>query len=121
MEILELFNAKGVVGTYHRFKTSEPLFYYRAELLEMLEHCEDEYKEWLELNYAQIMGVPVDEAGIQIRRLFYKLRDETKEMGIIIRLIDESHVFYRSRAVERAQFLQGKMKIFVKPRKIIES
>lgn len=108
VEILELFNAyeeKVVVGAYHRFKTSETLFYYRAELFGMLERCEDEYKEQLELDYAQIMGVPADEAGLQIRRLLYKLRDEIKEMGNIIRIIDESHVLYRSRAVQRAQFL----------------
>lgn len=108
VEILELFNAyeeKIVVGAYHRFKISENLFYYRAELFEMLDCCEDEYKEQLELDYAQIMGVLTDEAGIQIRRLLYKLRDDIKEMGNIIRIIDESHVLYRSRAVQRAQFL----------------
>jgi len=108
VEILELFNAyeeKVVVGAYHRFKTSENLFYYRAELFEMLDRCEDEYKDQLELDYAQVMGIPVEEAGIQIRRLLYKLRDEIKEMGNIIRIIDESHVLYRSRAVQRAQFL----------------
>ena len=82
MEILELFNAyeeKVVVGAYHRFKTSENLFYYRAELFKMLDRCEDKYKEQLELDYAQVMGIPVEEAGVQIRRLLYRLRDEIKD------------------------------------------
>jgi len=48
VEVLELFNAyeeEIVVGAYHRFKTSENLFYYRSELFEKIDSCEDEYRK----------------------------------------------------------------------------
>ena len=70
-EVLELFDQyeeKVVAAAYHRFKTSDNLFNYRAYLEEGLDECENKYLPQL----AQI---------------------------------DDSHIRYRKRAVQRAQFL----------------
>ena len=80
-EVLELFDQyeeKVVAAAYHRFKTSDNLFNYRAYLEEELDDCEENY---------------------------LPQRDALEEMSLLMREIDASHIRYRKRAVQRAQFL----------------
>ena len=82
-EVLELFDQyeeKVVAAAYHRFKTSDNLFNYRAYLEEGLDAC-------------------------RVRALIQQQRDALEEMSNLIREIDASHIRYRKRAVQRAQFL----------------
>ena len=46
-----------------------------------------------------------DEAGVKIKELIQKLRMDIEEMEAIMRTIDDRHILYRTRAVQRAQFL----------------
>ena len=56
-EVLELFDQyeeKVVAAAYHRFKTSDNLFNYRAYLEEELDDCEAEHLPRLALDYARV-------------------------------------------------------------------
>lgn len=107
-EVLELFDTyeeKVVVGAYHRFKTNDNLFYYKSELYEQLELCRTQYLEALIKDFSVVEQVSDEEASLAIGRLVFKMEDDLKEMGEIMKVIDERHILYRSRAVQRAQFL----------------
>lgn len=107
-EVLELFDAyeeQVVVGAYHRFKTNDNLFYYKSELFEQLELCRTQYLEALIHDFSLVEQVSDDDASLAIGRLIFKLEDDLREMGEIMKVIDERHILYRSRAVQRAQFL----------------
>ena len=107
-EVLNLFESyeeKVVVGAYHRFKTNDNLFYYRSELMEQLELCRTECLEALIRDFALVEQVSDEDANLAIGRLVFKLEEDLREMGEIIKVIDERHILYRTRAVQRAQFL----------------
>lgn len=107
-EVLELFNQyeeKVVVAAYHRFKTSDNLFYYKSSLLEQLDYCESAYFMPLVEDYLTVEQTSRDDAMVAIRNLVRKIREDVQEMSNIISKIDERHILYRSRAVQRAQFL----------------
>ena len=107
-EVLELFDQyeeKVVAAAYHRFKTSDNLFNYRAALEEGLDRCEAACLPRLALDYARVERCAPAEAAPAVRALLGRLRDALEEMGGLIREIDQSHVRYRKRAVQRAQFL----------------
>ena len=56
-EVLELFDQyeeKVVAAAYHRFKTSDNLFNYRAYLEEELDDCEENYLPQLAFDYARV-------------------------------------------------------------------
>ena len=46
-----------------------------------------------------------EDASLAIGRLIFKLEEDLREMSEIIKIIDERHILYRTRAVQRAQFL----------------
>ena len=107
-EVLELFDQyeeKVVAAAYHRFKTSDNLFNYRAYLEEGLDACEETYLPQLALDYARVERCAPGEAAPRVRALIQQQRDALEEMSTLIREIDASHVRYRKRAVQRAQFL----------------
>ena len=107
-EVLELFDQyeeKVVAAAYHRFKTSDNLFNYRAYLEEELDDCEAEHLPRLALDYARVEHCAPGEAAPAVRALIQKLRDSLEEMSTLMRQIDQSHIRYRKRAVQRAQFL----------------
>ena len=107
-EVLDLFESyeeKVVVGAYHRFKTNDNLFYYRSELMEQLELCRTACLEALIRDFALVEQVPEEDANIAIGQLVFKLEEDLREMGEIMKVIDERHILYRTRAVQRAQFL----------------
>lgn len=107
-EILKLFDTyeeKVVVGAYHRFKTNDNLFYYRSELFEQLELCRTQCFETLVKDFSLVEQVSDEDASLAIGRLIFKLEEDLREMGEIIKVIDERHILYRTRAVQRAQFL----------------
>ena len=94
-----------VAAAYHRFKTSDNLFNYRAYLEEELDDCEAEHLPRLALDYARVEHCAPGEAAPAVRALIQKLRDSLEEMSTLMRQIDQSHIRYRKRAVQRAQFL----------------
>ena len=106
-EVLELFDQyeeKVVAAAYHRFKTSDNLFNYRAIWR----------KGWtLRGNVSAPIGTGLRPGGaLRPRRgrapcagLIQQQRDALEEMSNLIREIDASHIRYRKRAVQRAQFL----------------
>ena len=107
-EVLELFDQyeeKVVAAAYHRFKTSDNLFNYRAYLEEELDDCEANHLPRLALDYARVEHCAPGEAAPAVRALIQKLRDSLEEMSTLMRQIDQSHIRYRKRAVQRAQFL----------------
>ena len=107
-EVLELFDQyeeKVVAAAYHRFKTSDNLFNYRAYLEEELDDCEQNQLPRLALDYARVERCAPSEAAPAVRALIQKQRDALEEMSTLIREIDASHIRYRKRAVQRAQFL----------------
>ena len=107
-EVLELFDQyeeKVVAAAYHRFKTSDNLFNYRAYLEEGLDACEETYLPQLALDYARVERCAPGEAAPRVRALIQQQRDALEEMSTLIREIDASHIRYRKRAVQRAQFL----------------
>jgi len=107
-EVLNLFDSyeeKIVVGAYHRFKTNDNLFYYRSELMEQLELCRTECLEALIQDFALVEQVSDEDANLAIGQLVFKLEEDLREMGEIMKVIDERHILYRTRAVQRAQFL----------------
>ena len=104
-EVLELFDQyeeKVVAAAYHRFKTSDNLFNYRAYLEEELDDCEAEHLPRLALDYARVERCAPGEAAPAVRALIQKLRDSLEEMSTLMRQIDQSHIRYRKRAVQRA-------------------
>ena len=105
LDFFEKYEEKIVVGSYHRFKTNDNLFYYRSSLYESLDRCEDNLFDALVLDYMDTERVERDEAGIKIKELIQKLRMDIEEMEAIMRTIDNRHILYRTRAVQRAQFL----------------
>ena len=105
LDFFERYEEKIVVGSYHRFKTNDNLFYYRSSLYESLDRCEDNLFDALVLDYMDTERVERDEAGVKIKELIQKLRMDIEEMEAIMRTIDDRHILYRTRAVQRAQFL----------------
>ena len=105
LDFFEKYEEKIVVGSYHRFKTNDNLFYYRSSLYESLDRCEDNLFDALVLDYMDTERVERDEACIKIKELIQKLRMDIEEMEAIMRTIDDRHILYRTRAVQRAQFL----------------
>ena len=105
LDFFEKYEEKIVVGSYHRFKTNDNLFYYRSSLYESLDRCEDNLFDALVLDYMDTERVERDEACIKIKELIQKLRMDIEEMEAIMRTIDNRHILYRTRAVQRAQFL----------------
>lgn len=107
-DVLELFadyEDKIVVGSYHRFKTNDNLFYYRTSLYDSLDECETVFFDALVADYALVERVDEGEAKHRIRELITKVRMDIEEMEAIMRTIDDRHILYRTRAVQRAQFL----------------
>ena len=90
---------------YHRFKTNDNLFYFKSELFEQLTLCRTQYLEALIHDFSLVEQVSEDDAGVAIGRLIFKLEDDLREMSEIMKVIDERHILYRSRAVQRAQLL----------------
>ena len=74
-------------------------------MYESLDSCEDNLFDALVLDYMDTERVERDEAGIKIKELIQKLRMDIEEMEAIMRTIDDRHILYRTRAVQRAQFL----------------
>ena len=105
LDFFEKYEEKIVVGSYHRFKTNDNLFYYRSSLYESLDRCEDNLFDALVLDYMDTERIERDEAGVKIKELIQKLRMDIEEMEAIMRTIDDRHILYRTRAVQRAQFL----------------
>lgn len=107
-EVLDFFGKyeeKIVVGSYHRFKTNDNLFYYRTSLYESLDKCEDVLFDALVTDYMDAERTDRDEAELRIKELINKVRMDIEEMEAIMRTIDDRHIIYRTRAVQRAQFL----------------
>ena len=67
---------------------------------EVLEHLPR-----LALDYARVERCAPNEATPAVRALIQKQRDALEEMSLLMREIDASHIRYRKRAVQRAQFL----------------
>ncbi len=105
LEFFEKYEEKIVVGSYHRFKTNDNLFYYRTSLYESLDKCEDVLFDALVSDYMDAERVNQLEASYKIRELITKVRMDIEEMEAIMRTIDDRHIIYRTRAVQRAQFL----------------
>lgn len=105
LELFEKYEEKIVIGSYHRFKTNDNLFYYRTSLYESLDKCEDVLFEELVTDYMDVERVDKLEAEARIKQLITKLRMDIEEMEAIMRTIDDRHIIYRTRAVQRAQFL----------------
>lgn len=105
LDFFEKYEEKIVVGSYHRFKTNDNLFYYRTSLYENLDKCEDVLLNELIADYMDTERADRDEATVRIRELIQKLRMDIEEMEAIMRTIDDKHVLYRTRAVQKAQFM----------------
>lgn len=105
LEFFEKYEEKVVVGSYHRFKTNDNLFYYRTSLYESLDKCEDVLMDALVVDYMDVERVDKAEAVVKIKELINKVRMDIEEMEGIMRTIDDRHIIYRTRAVQRAQFL----------------
>lgn len=106
--ILELFGSyeeKIVVGAYHRFKTNDNLFYYRTGLYEQLDLCETDYLKKLIVDCMYVENISIGEATVLIKTLVNKVKENVQEMENIMRVIDDKHILYRTRAVQRAQFM----------------
>ena len=59
----------------------------------------------LAFDYARVERCAPNEATPAVRALIQKQRDALEEMSLLMREIDASHIRYRKRAVQRAQFL----------------
>lgn len=105
LDFFEKYEEKIVVGSYHRFKTNDNLFYYRTSLYESLDKCEDVLFDALVSDYMDAERVGQSEAAYKIKELISKVRMDMEEMEAIMRTIDDRHIIYRTRAVQRAQFL----------------
>ena len=107
-EILELFGKYEeniVVGSYHRFKTNDNLYYYKSSLDDSLDKCEGDLFDALILDYMDAERVDKTEAALKIKQFITKVRMDIGEMEDLMRNIDDRHIIYRTRAVQRAQFL----------------
>jgi hypothetical protein len=107
-EVLEFFGKyeeKIVIGAYHRFKTNDNLFYYRTSLYEQLDLCETDYLDILVRDYSVVEQKHESDAVFEVKYLLNKMREDVQEMESIMRVIDNKHILYRTRAVQRAQFL----------------
>ena len=94
-EVLELFDQyeeKVVAAAYHRFKTSDNLFNYRAYLEEELDDCEQNQLPRLALDYARVERCAPGEAAPRVRALIQQQRDALEEMSTLMRQIDQSHI-----------------------------
>lgn len=105
LDFFEKYEEKIVVGSYHRFKTNDNLFYYRTSLYESLDKCEDVLFDALVMDYMDTERADEQEARVKIKALITKVRMDIEEMEAIMRTIDDRHILYRTRAVQRAQFL----------------
>ncbi len=105
LEFFEKYEEKIVVGSYHRFKTNDNLFYYRTSLYESLDKCEDALMDALVADYVDTERVDKEEATLRIKELIQKIRMDIEEMEAIMRTIDDRHILYRTRAVQKAQFM----------------
>ena len=56
-------------------------------------------------DYMDAERVDKAEATVKIKELITKVRMDIEEMEAIMRTIDDRHIIYRTRAVQRAQFL----------------
>lgn len=107
-EVLDLFQQyeeQIVVAAYHRFKTSDNLFSHRAEILEGLDRCEGQYFDALREDYCRVEQVGEAEGAAGVQGLVQSVRDDLDRMHDLLGEIDRSHVTYRQRAVQRAQFM----------------
>ena len=84
-----------MAAAYHRFKTSDNLFNYRAYLEEELDDCEENYLPQLAFDYARVGRCAPNEATPAVRALIQKQRDALEEMSLLMREIDASHIRYR--------------------------
>ena len=67
LEFFEKYEEKIVVGSYHRFKTNDNLFYYRTSLYESLDKCEGALMDALVTDYMD--AERVDKAEARMTRL----------------------------------------------------
>lgn len=104
LTFFENYEDKIVVGAYHRFKTNDNLFYYKQSLYEGLDLCETELLDAIAKDYMEVENVGEADARYAVHKLINKVRDDVMEMESIIREIDNRHIIYRARAVQRAQF-----------------
>ncbi|MCL2252952.1 MAG: DUF5716 family protein [Lachnospiraceae bacterium] len=105
LKLFEKYEERIVVGAYHRFKTNDNLFYYRTGLYEQLDFCEDDLLQDLIIDYMEVEKKDCADARYEIKKMINKIRDDVNEMEEIMRVIDNKHIIYRTRAVQRAQFL----------------
>lgn len=105
LEFFENYEDKVVVGSYHRFKTNDNLFYYRTSLYESLDKCEDSLFDALVIDCMDAERMDKEEATAKVKELIIKVRMDIEEMEATMRTIDDRHIIYRTRAVQRAQFL----------------
>lgn len=105
LDLFEKYEEEVVVAAYQRFKTSDNLFNYREALLEGLDNCQDAYLDVLVKDYCQVERCDAGTAIGAIQRLIDKIRDDLALMGELMSEIDQNHITYRQRAVQRAQFM----------------
>lgn len=105
LSFFEQYEERIVVGAYHRFKTNDNLFYYRESLQESLDMCESEMRDVLVKDYMEVENQSESQAVDAIKDLIKKIREDVLETEGIMRIIDDRHITYRTRAVQRARFL----------------
>ena len=105
LELFEEYEQKIVVTAYHRFKTSDNQFRYRTDLQEALDEREDDYLDELAEDYCRVEQVEKAEALGKILQLIQKARNDLDTMCDLMKEIDQNHLNYRKRAVQRAQFM----------------
>lgn len=105
LDLFEKYEEEIVAAAYQRFKTSDNLFNYRESLLGGLDSCQDEYLNVLAEDYSKVERCSKDEAVGAVLRIIDKVRDDLVLMSELISEIDKSHITYRQRAVQRAQFM----------------
>lgn len=105
LDLFEKYEEEIVVAAYQRFKTSDNLFNYRESLLEGLDLCQDVFLEALAKDYQKVERCEENQAAGAVLRVIDKVRDDISLMGELIGEIDKSHITYRQRAVQRAQFM----------------
>lgn len=107
-EVLELFNEyedKIVMASYHRFKTNDNLFRYESEITERLDACREEHLPKLALDCQNVEKTDYTTAREKVLNKIADIENDLSDMSVIMREIDKQHILYRSRAVQRAQFL----------------
>ena len=70
-----------------------------------MDKCEDILFDALVMDYMDAERADKSEASVKIKELITKVRMDIEEMEAIMRTIDDRHIIYRTRAVQRAQFL----------------